>query len=135
MSARVNKGVAATLASVLLVAAMGLPGCGKQEEQAATDDTAAVEQTDEATHIVGTTNGAAIDCNMGISVIISCHSATRCQHTAVVDSGGSCCLVTDGTDVTIGRDIVYGDIVEHDVEHFPTVNHIEKCMGGTADCW
>ncbi len=48
MSARVNKGVAATLASVLLVAAMGLPGCGKQEEQAATDDTAAVEQTDEA---------------------------------------------------------------------------------------
>lgn len=45
MRARVNKGITAAFA-VLLVAAMGLPACGKQEEAAPTEEEAAVEQTE-----------------------------------------------------------------------------------------
>lgn len=62
MRTTASKGLAATLTSLLLVAAMGLPGCGAQEQAPADDSSVeATETTDDATTDDATTDEVVLD--------------------------------------------------------------------------
>ena len=75
----------------------------------------AVEQTDNATHVLRSTDGAAVAADVGIAVIIRRHGTFGCQYSAVVYTCTACRLTADSADVACGRTATDVDIVKDDI--------------------